>query len=187
MTQKTIDTSQAAAELSVIIRALESTVASDKRIMEAQHGQILAHEAELDALRSESMMLRKIINEKEEKLMTGKYRYMELEKELWRLQGQAAAVMAMSRGGVEEKMALIRQRSALQSSQWTPSALSNAIADHERMGEFYYYYYYNYYYYYYYYYYWCSCCCCVCVAKRYLAGEANTKSRSSNTVATVLW
>ena len=135
-TQKTIDTSKAADELTHIIRALEATVGSDKRIMGAQHGEIVAREAEVDALRNESVLLRRIINEKDEKLLTSKYQHMELEKELWRLQKEAAAVMmAMSRGGVDDKMALIRQRSALQSSQWTPSALSATISDHKRMGK----------------------------------------------------
>jgi hypothetical protein len=43
---------------------------------------VQAHAAEVEALREESVVLRRVIYEKDEKLLSEKYRYMELEKEV---------------------------------------------------------------------------------------------------------
>ncbi len=69
---------------------LEVAVTSEKRIMESQYRELGAHAMELEIAKKENVLLRKVIAEKDEKIMQHKYLFMELEKELWRIQREAA-------------------------------------------------------------------------------------------------
>lgn len=129
---KAMETSKAAQELSARVRCLEATVESDKSIMESQHRELQAHEADIEALRNESVILRRVIHEKDDKILTERYLYMELEKELWRIQREAMGVPATAplRDQQRSAQSVIRQPSALQSRGWTPSALATTLRAH---------------------------------------------------------
>jgi hypothetical protein len=77
---------------------LEAQVSSQQQVLSSQHRELATQASEIEALQHDSLRLRQVIAQKAEEVMSVTYRYLELEKELWRLQADALGYAQAVRG-----------------------------------------------------------------------------------------
>lgn len=68
------------------VQILYATLTADRNIMESLQREIDAHVSELENAKRECILHRRAASEKDERITQEKLRYLELEKELWRIQ-----------------------------------------------------------------------------------------------------